>query len=392
MAAVGLDNTQFGNTMSIYGVAATILYFPGGWIADRIAPRALMAFSLVATGLIGFWYATFPPYLTLMIISVLWALTTVLTFWATVIKAVNMLGDSSEQGKLFGLLEGGRGVACSITALGGLWIFSRIGASAANMGFIVRIESSLIILAGILAWIFVPNADMKKEVKASTKEAGSAFKDVLKVIKMPEVWLIAGTIFTTYTIFAAQSYITPYMTDVFGLSLVVAGVLGILRSHVIRAIAAPIGGYLTKFTGGSSAKVLRYGYMILIVCLIAFLLIPGTKSLLILMVITMLTMSATCFAMRGVYFALVDEVRTPVTIVGTVVGFASFIGFIPDAYIYTLIGKWLDTYKGALGYKIMFGYMLGVEVVGLIIITLLIKQIAKINGRVKIQEEGTTTI
>ena len=60
--ALGLSNTQVGLMMSAFGVTALISYFPGGWLADRYSPRALIATSMITTGLLGFYFATFPGF------------------------------------------------------------------------------------------------------------------------------------------------------------------------------------------------------------------------------------------------------------------------------------------------------------------------------------------
>ena len=61
--------------------------------------------------------------------------------------------------------------------------------------------------------------------------------------------------------------------------------------------------------------------------------------LLILMVI-----ATTCNnVFRSLYYAVIDEVGTQKNIVGSVIGVASLIGFLPDAFFGTLCGSMLDT-------------------------------------------------
>ena len=66
---------------------------------------------MVSTGVLGLWEATFPSYTILLLIHILFAVTTVLTFWSSSVKCVNMLADEGEQGGMFGSLEAGRGVS-----------------------------------------------------------------------------------------------------------------------------------------------------------------------------------------------------------------------------------------------------------------------------------------
>ena len=34
--ALSLNHKQLGNLLSIYGIVATVSYFPGGWLADNV--------------------------------------------------------------------------------------------------------------------------------------------------------------------------------------------------------------------------------------------------------------------------------------------------------------------------------------------------------------------
>lgn len=89
----------------------TILYFPGGFLADKFSAKKLLSFSLISSGALGLYFATFPSYAMLLFIFAAWGVTTILTFWAASMKVIRMLGDKSEQGKLFGFNEGLSGIA-----------------------------------------------------------------------------------------------------------------------------------------------------------------------------------------------------------------------------------------------------------------------------------------
>ena len=42
---------------------------------------------------------------------------------------------------------------------------------------------------------------------------------IKKVVKMPEVWLVAALVFTTYAAFSGLAFLTPYVTEIFGMSV-----------------------------------------------------------------------------------------------------------------------------------------------------------------------------
>ena len=70
------------------------------------------------------------------------------------------------------------------------------------------------------------------------------------------------------------------------------------------------------------------------------------------------------FALRGVYFAMLEEISIPYSLTGTVVGIVSFIGFIPDMFPHLLSGWFVDTFEGIRDYHYYFGF-LAVAVVGM---------------------------
>lgn len=124
-AATGTTKTQLGLLLTMYGLMNFICYFPGGMLADKISPKKLIVFSCFGTGAVGLWYATLPGYTSLLIIHALFGITTVFTFWASMVKITNNLGNEDEQGKLFGFLEGGRGLVGTLIALASVFVFSQ---------------------------------------------------------------------------------------------------------------------------------------------------------------------------------------------------------------------------------------------------------------------------
>ena len=60
--ATGFTNTQLGLLLTVLGIASTILYLPGGYLADKFSPIKLMTIGLIGAGAIGFIIAQFPSY------------------------------------------------------------------------------------------------------------------------------------------------------------------------------------------------------------------------------------------------------------------------------------------------------------------------------------------
>lgn len=112
--AMHLSNVQLGLMGSAMGFTSMIFYWPGGWMADCFSPRKLTAISMIANALLGFWLATFPSFKVLLTIQLLMGVFLTLTFWSAMIKMVRQLAPNDQQGRYFGILEGGRNVTAVV--------------------------------------------------------------------------------------------------------------------------------------------------------------------------------------------------------------------------------------------------------------------------------------
>ena len=71
--AFAFNNTQMGVLSSVFGTAALLAYFPGGWLADRVSSRKLMSIGLLGVALAGVFYSRFPSYSISIVIHAFWA-------------------------------------------------------------------------------------------------------------------------------------------------------------------------------------------------------------------------------------------------------------------------------------------------------------------------------
>lgn len=369
MEASGLNNTQFGLTLSIFGITTMICYAPGGWLADRFSSRKLMTFSMMGSGLVGFWYATYPGFAGQVIMYILWGIFTTLTYWSAMMKATRKLGTSEEQGRIFGFVEGGRGICSTIVSFATLYLFTKLGEGLGGLRGIILVMAALCIISGILIWFVLEDDRPEKEEKAEKKKTG--ITDILVILKTPAVWLIAMVIICCYSIYLGSTYLTPYFTNIIKISASMAAFISIARTYIIQFLAAPSGGILADKMH-SITKVIIGCYVLIIAGLGAIIVAP--TSALPMLLIAMIILCIAIFAMRGIYFATVDEVNIPMDVMGTAVGLISVIGFLPDVFMSTLCGSLLDRYPGAAGYTAIFYVMLAFGVVGFIMAVLLLKQ------------------
>ena len=366
-ATVGITNKQFGFLLTMYGIMNFIVYVPGGMLADRISPKKLIVISCFGTGLVGIWYSMLPSYSALLIIHTLFGITTVFTFWGSMVKITNNMGRYDEQGKLFGVLEGGRGGIGLIVALGSTAVFSYFASETAGMKGAILFYSVMMFVAGILSIIFLQDPEIDKTNAMSVKATFSEYKTVLKI---PRVWICGIAVACNYAAVILFGYVTPYLTEVYGMSNSAVAIVGSLRSYGIMLIASLVAGICADKLK-SVLKFWTYGYCGMAVLSFGYLLIPGNRELLWIVVVNFALHGMFLYAVKALYFAPIDELMVPKKLAGTASGIISIIGYAPEMFMYTAAGSILDNNAGRAGFNIIFVLCGILSVVGFITVIIL---------------------
>lgn len=377
--ATGATDVQLGLLMSAFGLANFIFYFPGGVLADKFSSKRLIIFSCFSTAAAGFWYATLPSFNVLMLLHVIFAVTTVFTFWAAMVKIVNNLGGPEEQGTLMGSLEAFRGLFGAVAAFVSVFFFSRAGEGILGLQATVRFYSVLLIVAGICAAIFIKEPEsMKIQRGAAPKEKKEKVKleDVLAVIKMPRIWLAGILVLMSYSALIFHGMVTPYMTAAFGLSGSVVAMLSTVRTYVMMMIGAMIAGILADKMG-SVVKFMKYGFFGMAIFAAGYLLIPANRDLVWLIVLNFIFYGMCLYSVKALYFATIDECLVPKHLAGTASGIISVIGYCPEIFMYVWVGNIVSSGEGLSGYHTVFKFMIGFAVVGVVCAVLLMHLIKK---------------
>lgn len=351
---MGFSNTEIGLIMSTFGIAAIILYAPSGVIADKFSHRKMITSAMVITGLLGFLMATYPPLWVMLCIQVAFAITTILMLWSVSIKAASLLGDHSEQGKIMGWMEGLRGVGVMSLAVFTMWVFSRFTPGDSNsLKAVIIIYSVVYILLGILCWFFVSDAPQHTDA-AKEEKSVSAKRHSRRPAHQYDPVLQHGN-FGVFTIYAILSYSTNYLTEMYGMSLVAASYMGIVINKIFRAICGPLGGIITTYSKVKSpTRVIQLLSIVGVLALIALLATNSHPQSVAMGIGLILLLGFTCYASRGLYWACPGEARTPNYIMGTTVGICSVIGFLPDVFVYPIVGHWQDTLPAEDAYRNMW--------------------------------------
>lgn len=346
--ALGLSNTQVGLMMSAFGITALISYFPGGWLADRFSARALISLSLVSTGLLGMYFATFPGFIEGVVIHAVWGVTITLLFWASMIRVTRGWAPPDQQGRAFGILETTRGIAeLGVSALLGA-VFIWLGSTTTALAGVITQLSATVVVMGIASWFIIEDT---VPVEAGEDHHKAGVRDVMSVLKMPVVWMIALVMLATNTAYNASYYIGAYTADVFLATTAFATTIAIGRM-VFKPVAAFVAGLIADKAG--VAKTTSVFLAILLVSSLAFAALPAGANLLYVMLVNVAVIMIGIFALRGIYFALLEEGSVPRALTGTAGGVVSAVAFTSDAYMPTVTGLMLDNFPGVTGYRYLF--------------------------------------
>lgn len=362
MQVMNINNTQSGLLLTVYAIAAIILLFPGGIIADMFSSKKLIIGSLLLTTVLAVVYALTFNFTAALIIWILLAISCAFTFWAALIKAIESVGKSEEQGKMYGIYYASNGIIAAIINSIALYVSTLTSNLRQGLFYAAMVVAAGTFIAAILVFIFFrDSAEIKK--KDVEKQEKFKFKDLRLVLKNPHVWLLGIIIFVSYSIYASTSYFTPYLTDVLGITPENSGVIAIIRTYIFMLLA-PVGGLLCDKIFKSSSKYFMAVFTIVGVLLIGVLFIPNTASPLFVSIYTLLPAAFT-MAQYGVAWSILRELDIPLAVTGTAIGVSSCISWTPDLFMHAMFGSWLDKFGNG-GYSYIFAYLAVLAILGVV--------------------------
>lgn len=364
-----LTNWQLGMAFSAYGIVAMLSYFPGGPLADRFAARKLMSAALASTAAGGLVMATIPDLNMLIAVYAFWGLTTVLVFWAALIRATRRWGGEDLQGSAFGLLDGGRGLVAAVVGSVAVALYAALlPDDLATTTLVQRGEAFrqvILLFVGItfltsllVWWTLGPEED---PVPSGAKRP-SAWDGVRHVVRLPTVWLQATIIVCAYVGYKGLDDVSLYAKEGLGFDEVSAAYASTV-SMWVRPPAAILTGWIADRYRVTHVTCWAFFMMLLGSLVIALGLVQAGMTALFFA--SIITTSAAIFALRGLYFAIMREGNIPFVYTGSAVGLASAIGYTPEVFMGPLMGFLLDRTPGALGHHQVFAVIAVFSLIGL---------------------------
>ncbi|MCA7130555.1 MFS transporter [Escherichia coli] len=374
----GLTNTQIGFGFTIYAAVQTIGLFSSLYIADRFSKKILLPAGLIGVGLCGAYLTTLPPFSGYLIAFGAMAFFGEVVYWPVLLKAVRLLGNRDEQGRMFGFLEAGRGVVDVLIASGALFVFVQFGEGKAGMQAGLVYYTLITIIVGIITY-FIVDADDRTIPQNDENVNKQIFKGIKNVVKSPNLWLASFCIFFVYSAYCGLTYFIPFLKDIYALPVALVGAYGIINQYGLKMVGGPVGGYLADKISHSPVIYLKWTFLISAVAMLLFIQLPHDSMNVYLGMTATLGFGAIIFSQRAIFFAPMDEIGTPREFAGSAMAFGCIIGYMPSMFAYTLYGSLLDNFSGIQGYNYVFSVMVAFSLLGFICATLLTRRMKMRN-------------
>ena len=362
----GFTNTQLGDIFAIYGITATLSFFPGGALADRFSARKLLTMALIATAAGGLYMSTIPGAAQMAVLYGYFGVTSIFLLWGALIRATREWGGENAQGVAFGTLEGGRGLIAALVAVTGVAVLAMFMPDDASLATdaerraglrsVILLYSAIAFGAGLLVWFVVPDSD------TDSLSPRNPFLGMLEVLHRPLIWAQAAVVISAYSLFKGTDYYSLYAQQAFGIDEVNAARLAAYGAYV-RVFAALAAGFLADRFGAA-----RSGLIAFVVLAVTFLALGAITPELVGMSVIIATAAITLcavFALRAVYFALLEETGTPRHLTGAAVGLVSVVGFTPDIFFAPIAGRILDADPGIEGHMNLFVLLAAIAAAGI---------------------------
>ena len=362
-----LTNLQLGGLFSIYGTVAILSYVYGGVLSDKFKPKILIALSLFFTALGGLLLATYPSYFMLQLLWGYWGFTTVFLFWGAMIKATRVWGGSKNQGEAFGLLDGGRGLVAASMGTLGVLIFSLFLTNDIELAslperknafrYVILFSSFIVFLTGILVIIL-----MKSSQEGVTNRNASLIPNIKSILKIQSVWLIMFIIIAAYVGYKVTDIYSLYASDVMNFNNLEAANIGSLQMYLRPLVCLLIALFANN---KSYIHLIIIGFIIMLIGALIFSFGIVQVDMNYVFFFSLIVVATGTYAIRALYFSLMQEGRIPLVLTGTAVGVISVVGYTPDIFASPVIGYLLDTYPGIIGYQYVFTMLVVFSIVGL---------------------------
>ena len=116
------------------------------------------------------------------------------------------------------------------------------------------------------------------------------------------------------------------------LSVTIGAMIGVGKMW-LKPLAALVAGFVSDKFGIARLGIAWLFAVLIGPAFLVFSILPGNSAMIPAMLGNVALASLAVFAMRGIYFALLEEGGVPVAVTGTAAGIVSAVGFTPDIFM-----------------------------------------------------------
>jgi MFS family permease len=236
-----LSPLSMGVVLSAFFAGYAVMQIPGGLLADRFGPRAVLAISIAWWSMMTAVTGLVSGLVVLMVVRVLFGLGEG-AFPSAASKSLSIWFPAHELGRATGLQLTSTAVGASVAPL-------FVAALIANWGWRSVFLSLFVpgILLSVLVWRFATNVPAEREADARGRETArdaprkSTFADFMRT---PAILWCAACIFLANTAgWGLANWLPTYLLQARGFDIGRMGMYAALVS-IASAVGMPLGGYL----------------------------------------------------------------------------------------------------------------------------------------------------
>jgi hypothetical protein len=216
---------------------------------------------------------------------------------------------------------------------------------------VIHMYSATVILFGVMVFFLVRDGSAASGTEAAAAaHRGSLLADIRLLVRIPELWLLAAIMVVGQQLFWVTYSISAFLQVNLGLTALAAGSVTLTKLWM-----RPVGGISIGFIGDLVSRELLLAWLILLASLsliaISFLPLGGQMAAIVAIV---LVIGYLTYAIKGLYWALLDHCPVPRHLIGLAIGLVSFVGYMPDVLL-PLYDGWLSRhFQRARSFQIYF--------------------------------------
>ena len=365
----GITLQQLNTIYSVLGIVWVAGYLPSGVISDKFSAKKLLVVSLLGTAAGGFWFARIPGFGGVAVIYGIWGVFSVFTFWSAHMKIVKLLSTRSEEGRFFGILDGGRGVVEALLASLAVFIFSRIlGDSGeivvkrAAIVAVIYLYAVALTVVGILIWIFVKEEGPDTTLRAESEQF--RFSDVPRILRNSNLYLHGAIVFFGYAVFWTVYYIGGFLQTNLGAAPVTVGAITVAILWM-RPVGGLAGGWFADKAGKTGTIAVCLGGAA--VCLVFMALLPASLANGFFFALA-IVLGIFLYGIRGTYWSILGDNGFENRRMGTAIGAISLFGYLPDILLPQFNSMLFNRFGDEGGYNVYFLSSAAVAAAGILCI------------------------